>query len=208
LRTTENHPFYIATHGLWVEAQHLTPGDSLLTLSGKTVFLEHIEDEYGEFKVFNLDVQGNHNYYASGVLVHNCDVERRRNIRARELHQKPVQNMVPNPGGAKGEIQGQLPKAKVPDSAVSKIGVDNPANLERTHRLEPNRLRRVREMIQRDGGIRETIKYVEHEGRRFIVDGNHRVRAARELGIQEVPVERVELPYRGYRTVDDLLNRW
>jgi hypothetical protein len=55
-------------------------------------------------------------------------------------------------------------------------------------------------------GIKEPIKYVEHGGRKYIVDGHHRLRAAQELGIREVPVQKVEPPYGGYRTPDDLID--
>ncbi|MGK6353569.1 RHS repeat-associated core domain-containing protein [Parapedobacter sp. DT-150] len=54
-------------------------------------------------------------------------------------------------------------------------------------------------------GIKEPIKFVEHNGKNYVVDGHHRLRAAKELGIQEVPVEKVNLPYAGYKTVDDLI---
>ncbi len=33
--------------------------------------------------------------------------------------------------------------------------------------------------IYNDGGIKETIKYVEHDGHKYIVDGHHRVIVAR-----------------------------
>ena len=54
-------------------------------------------------------------------------------------------------------------------------------------------------------GIKDPIKYVEYDGSKYVVDGHHRLRAARELGFETVPVEKVELPYKGYKTVDDLL---
>jgi hypothetical protein len=53
-------------------------------------------------------------------------------------------------------------------------------------------------------GIRSPINYVEVNGRKYVLDGHHRLRAARELGIDEVPTERVELPFLGYETIDDL----
>ena len=54
-------------------------------------------------------------------------------------------------------------------------------------------------------GIQEPIKYVEHNGQMYVVDGHHRLLAAKRLGITEVPIERVDLPYAGYKTIDDLL---
>lgn len=54
-------------------------------------------------------------------------------------------------------------------------------------------------------GIQEPIKYVEYDGQMYVVDGHHRLLAAKRLGLTEVPVEKVELPYAGYGTIDDLL---
>ena len=61
----------------------------------------------------------------------------------------------------------------------------------------------LREDIARNG-ILDPIKYVEFNGRKYIVDGHHRLRAARELGIEKVPTQQVQLPYGGYRTTGDL----
>lgn len=57
----------------------------------------------------------------------------------------------------------------------------------------------------RQNGIENTIKYVEYNGQKYIVDGHHRVIAAKRLGIKEVPIEQVQLPYAGYNTIEDLL---
>ena len=57
----------------------------------------------------------------------------------------------------------------------------------------------------KDNGISETIKYVEHNGQKYVVDGHHRLIAAKRLGLEQVPIEQVELPYSGYKTIEDLL---
>jgi hypothetical protein len=57
----------------------------------------------------------------------------------------------------------------------------------------------------RANGIQESIKYVEHNGVKYIVDGHHRFYAAQRLGIQNVPVQQVQLPYGGYKGVMDLM---
>ena len=54
-------------------------------------------------------------------------------------------------------------------------------------------------------GISETIKYVEYNGQKYIVDGHHRLIVAKRLGLEQVPIEQVELPYAGYKTTEDLL---
>ncbi len=56
----------------------------------------------------------------------------------------------------------------------------------------------------KENGINETVKYIKYNGKNYVVDGNHRLVAARTLGLKEIPVEKVELPYLGYRTTDDL----
>lgn len=39
-------------------------------------------------------------------------------------------------------------------------------------------------------GIQEPIKYVEYNGQKYVVDGHHRLLAAKRLGLTEVPIER------------------
>ncbi len=58
----------------------------------------------------------------------------------------------------------------------------------------------------RRNGIREAIKYVVFEGDKYVVDGHHRLQAARELGLREVTAQEVELPFGGYRSIADLTN--
>ncbi len=57
----------------------------------------------------------------------------------------------------------------------------------------------------RVSGINEPIKYVENNGTRFIVDGHHWFYAAQRLGIENVPVQQVQLPYGGYKSDLDLM---
>lgn len=37
------------------------------------------------------------------------------------------------------------------------------------------------------------------------VDGHHRLRAAKQLGLDKIPTQKVSLPYKGYKTINDLL---
>ncbi len=82
----------------------------------------------------------------------------------------------------------------------------SPYELEITHGLTKSKsaFAKLKADIK-SNGIQEPIKFVEHDGKRFVVDGHHRLRAAKELGIQNVPVQQVSLPYAGYKSVDDLI---
>ena len=58
----------------------------------------------------------------------------------------------------------------------------------------------------RKNGVKESIKYVEHNGVKYIVDGHHRYFAAKKLKIAEILMEEVKLPYSSsYRTLQDLM---
>lgn len=54
-------------------------------------------------------------------------------------------------------------------------------------------------------GVKEPINYVKSGGRNYIVDGHHRFYSAQKLGIKNVPVQRVTLPFKGYKSVPDLV---
>lgn len=68
---TPEHPFYV--NGSWIEAKHLTKGMLLTTLDGHISSVESVELLDKKVKVYNFEVEGNHNYYVSekGILVHN-----------------------------------------------------------------------------------------------------------------------------------------
>jgi RHS repeat-associated protein len=84
-------------------------------------------------------------------------------------------------------------------------GALSPAALKPTHgpTLSPKEFAGLKESIAKEG-IKKPINFVEHEGQRFVVDGHHRLRAAKQLGLREVPVEEVTLPFRGYNSIADL----
>ncbi|UFH33311.1 Hint domain-containing protein [Chryseobacterium sp. C-71] len=68
---TPEHPFFV--NGNWVEAKNLTKDTLLTTLDGTTSPVESIQFLDKKVKVYNFEVEGNHNYYVSekGILVHN-----------------------------------------------------------------------------------------------------------------------------------------
>ena len=84
--------------------------------------------------------------------------------------------------------------------------VEKTTNLNTTHSLTmgKNKFNKFVETIRKEG-IKEPIKYVEYNGKKYVVDGHHRLQAAKRLKIEDVPVEKVDLPYAGYKTIEDLL---
>lgn len=74
-----------------------------------------------------------------------------------------------------------------------------------THGLT-NSKRAQKKLIEdiRKNGIKNTIKYVKKHDKKYVVDGHHRLYAAKKLGLKEVPIEKVELPYLGYQTSYDM----
>ena len=71
LKVTPNHMFY--SQGEWKAIGKMTEGDLLLDDNLKEVTIDKIEKikSQNPVQVYNLEVEGEHNYYANGILVHN-----------------------------------------------------------------------------------------------------------------------------------------
>ena len=69
IKTTSNHPFY--SDGNWTEAGNLSVGDKILHVDGLEHTIETIELSDESATVYNFEVEGTHNYFAEGYLVHN-----------------------------------------------------------------------------------------------------------------------------------------
>ena len=108
-------------------------------------------------------------------------------------------------------MEGAADALKTADTAVdglkvAKVQEVSPSSkLIQTHRLTKSK-KQFSELLDdiKHNGIREPIKYVEHNGERYIVDGHHRLRAARNLNLDKIPIQRVSLPYKNYHTINDL----
>ncbi len=89
-----------------------------------------------------------------------------------------------------------------PQNPVESVPTDslNPTHGRTNTKAQMNNLRAD---IQANG-IQEPIKYVEHNGQRFVVDGHHRLEIAKESAAKTVPAQKVDLPYKGYRNAGDL----
>lgn len=90
--------------------------------------------------------------------------------------------------------------------ALETVSKTNPFDLQPTHSqtLSKNKMNALMDDIKING-IQEPIKYVEYNGQMYVVDGHHRLLAAKKLGLTEITVKKVDLPYAGYNTIDDLL---
>lgn len=118
-----------------------------------------------------------------------------------------------------GEIADSAKILKAADKAVDAAKVANkasdvaksiskisPSQLTQTHKLTLSK-KQFNSLVEsiRKNGVVEPIKYVEYKGRKYVVDGHHRLKAAKQLELDNIPVEKVSLPYKGYKTINDLL---
>jgi hypothetical protein len=69
LRATGGHPVYAS--GRWKLAQDVSESDELLGAAGQRIRAGKVERLTGRVAVYDLTVDGPHNYFAAGVLVHN-----------------------------------------------------------------------------------------------------------------------------------------
>lgn len=72
--------------------------------------------------------------------------------------------------------------------------------------LSNNKWKKLKKDISSKGEITEPIHYVlNSKGEKIVVDGHHRLRAAKELGIRDVPTQEYKMPYsKSYQTESDL----
>ena len=95
------------------------------------------------------------------------------------------------------------------DVAKDIDGYANPRELARTHEIGGNRssknVREIMDSLRDEGWKGDPISVVEHDGQKYVVDGHHRLAAAKRVGFDQIPYKKVDLPFRGYRTLDDVL---
>ena len=74
LEPTPPHRFKSLDRNDYVPAEDLKIGERLSTRSGQAACVESISLKAGEYRVYNLEVEGDHNFYVGevGVLVHNA----------------------------------------------------------------------------------------------------------------------------------------
>jgi hypothetical protein len=93
ITATDEHPFWLASRGAWVDAKDLAAGDLLTTESGE-IAIRSVASRTEDLNAYNLEVDGLHTYYAGDtpVLVHNCAMQSRPNALARILG-RPVKEI-------------------------------------------------------------------------------------------------------------------
>lgn len=69
LRITPNH--FVWTDSGWKEAGSLSIGEFLIDSDKRAVMVDSIEWHLGKFKVYNLDVDDKHTFFANNLWVHN-----------------------------------------------------------------------------------------------------------------------------------------
>jgi RHS repeat-associated protein len=84
IQVTAEHPFYVEGKG-WTTVKELKVDDKLKTSSRKERVIKSIEQLIGKVTVYNIEVDGNHNYFItdSKILVHNKSIEK-------EVEQKEI----------------------------------------------------------------------------------------------------------------------
>jgi hypothetical protein len=73
LKVTLEHPFF--SGGEWIKAGELEVGDVLFTSDGKKARIITIEEIDEKVSVFNINVDGQSNFFANSILVHNKPLE-------------------------------------------------------------------------------------------------------------------------------------
>lgn len=116
-----------------------------------------------------------------------------------------IQSRAPIARGGAEVAKSELATLRGGADDASGVATLPTSDLEPTHALMWSRRQRTKLIADiKANGIQNPIKYVEHNGTKYVVDGHHRLAAAKALRFLRVPVQRVELPYGGYRTPSDL----
>lgn len=69
IKVTGEHPFYV--NGQWKKVKDLEIGDRFQSYLGSEIALATKENVQRDLDVYNIEVDGVHDYFAFGVLVHN-----------------------------------------------------------------------------------------------------------------------------------------
>ena len=102
--------------------------------------------------------------------------------------------------------QGLKPNLQLFAEEMKNFKLVSPYELEVTHKITASKGKLLKLIDDiKSNGIKNSVKYVMYNGKKYIVDGHHRVFVAKKLGIKNIPAEEVQLPYAGYKVIEDLL---
>jgi RHS repeat-associated protein len=103
-----------------------------------------------------------------------------------------------------GRLLGAL-GAKVAADSVETMA----ASMRITETMESSELAALRADIAANGVRNPLINYTEINGKNYVLLGNNRLQAARQLGItNQLKFERVSLPFQGFHDESDVLGAW
>ena len=117
--------------------------------------------------LYNVEVEGHHTYYAgdAGLLAHN------------------------GLGGGGGPSCNFPGAAGASDAGISKVPVRELRGRQLRSEYSGSNIKRLKKSMTQNGFDENTpIDIAEVDGRKIIIDGHHRARAAGAAGIREVPV--------------------
>lgn len=126
IEATARHPLYSLTRNGWVEASTLKPGEILQTLNGTTV-VTGLERKPGLYRVYNVEVEGEHQYFVglTAVRSHNTgECGMRRHLDQEELDYFQMQEVETGSYTTKHqsgtEYHGKGPESRAYESADEK----------------------------------------------------------------------------------------
>jgi hypothetical protein len=148
LRVTGNHPFWSLDRQAWVPLNALRIGERLVQRSGVEACVESLRRLSGRWRVYNVEVEGAHCYFAGdwAVLVHNNtnkanDPACRIGLSRREQTERDV--TLPTERAARREALRRWDARSLSQSDYELIPDPNPNKVIRGPNFEPAELVRV-----------------------------------------------------------------
>lgn len=153
------HPFWVPQQG-WLKAKELEVGTTLFSLYKGDVTIEHIQIRTGTFTVYNIEVNGLHNYCVSplGILVHNKPMRWNLQDRAVALRRQVNEliervNSLPEDAPGKADLLRQAQEIEPEASRLSRLAEDS----ESPEALESSR-RAIEEAEERISTLEEQVE--------------------------------------------------
>lgn len=73
LNCTPEHPIFNLSRGGYIFAKDCKATDAVMGSDGRQYVIDKIENRYIREHFYNIEVAVNNNYFANGILTHNCD---------------------------------------------------------------------------------------------------------------------------------------